>query len=103
MQMNDGTVISNDMYDIYSINYTTAWTGIKGTAQAGEKLLEYISDDAIAVNATAGTKIEIYSISGSHIYTVQQSNDNATISIATLPKGIYLLRANDRTAKFLKK
>ena len=98
----DGTAISNDMTDIIYLSAKSETTNIV-TPQNSGNLVENISSDAISVNATAGATIEIYNMSGSHITTRQLESENGTISIATLPKGIYILRADGRTAKFLKR
>lgn len=98
----DGTAISNDMADIIYLSAKSETTNIV-TPQNSGNLVESISSDAISVNATAGATIEIYNMSGSHITTRQLESENGTISIATLPKGIYILRAAGRTAKFLKR
>lgn len=98
----DGTTISNDMADIIYFSAKLESTNIV-TPQNSSNLVEYISSDEISVNSTAGATIEIYNMSGSHISTRQLDTDNGTISIATLPKGIYILRADGRTAKFLKR
>ena len=98
----DGTAISNDMADIIYLSAKSETTNIV-TPQNSGNLVESISSDAISVNSTAGATIEIYNMSGSHITTRQLESENGTISIATLPKGIYILRADGRTAKFLKR
>ena len=98
----DGTAISNDMADIIYLSAKSETTNIV-TPQNSGNLVESISSDAISVNATAGATIEIYNMSGSHITTRQLESENGTISIAALPKGIYILRADGRTAKFLKR
>ncbi|MBR6805869.1 MAG: T9SS type A sorting domain-containing protein [Bacteroidaceae bacterium] len=45
----------------------------------------------------------IYNISGSIVQQTVQDSDGGSISIANLPKGIYLLRANRQTVKLIKK
>lgn len=98
----NGTTISSDMADIIYFSAKPESTNIV-TPQNSGNLVEHISSDAISINANAGATIEIYNMSGSHIVTKQLDAENGTISIATLPKGIYILRAAGRTAKFLKR
>ena len=57
----------------------------------------------MAVNCNAGEEIAIYNISGSIVQQTVQDSDGGSISIANLPKGIYLLRANRQTVKLIKK
>ncbi|MBR5890947.1 MAG: T9SS type A sorting domain-containing protein, partial [Bacteroidaceae bacterium] len=45
----------------------------------------------------------IYNVSGSMVQQKIQESDGGSISIANLPKGIYLLRANRQTVKLIKK
>lgn len=101
IQKHDGTAINEDMADI--IYLSAIKTTDIATPQMNGNLVGSISSDAITVNCSAGTSVEIYNVSGSHITTRLLDADNETISIATLPKGIYLLRADGRTAKFLKR
>ena len=51
----------------------------------------------------AGEEIAIYNISGSIVLKEIQSSEGGSMSIANLPKGIYLLRAGKQTVKILKK
>lgn len=69
----------------------------------GKELVAYITPDEIAVNCEAGEVIAIYNISGSIVLKARQENEGGSISIANLPKGIYLLRAGRQTVKILKK
>lgn len=100
---NDGTTIGTEMSDISRI-YFDDYTRISEVDfKDGKELISYISDDAIAVNCKAGEEIAVYNISGSMVQNTIQESDNGIISIANLPKGIYLLRANKQTIKLIKK
>ncbi len=98
----DGSTISNDMANIIYLSATSKTTDIVAPQTSGN-LVKHISSDAILVNCASGATVEIYNMSGSRIATRKLDADNGTISIATLPKGIYILRADGRTAKFLKR
>lgn len=98
----DGSTISNEMANIIYLSATSKTTNILAP-QTSDNLVENISSDAITVNCASGTTVQIYNMSGSHIATKRLDADNGIISIATLPKGIYILRADERTAKFLKR
>jgi hypothetical protein len=65
--------------------------------------VSYISSDEIAVNCEAGEEIAIYNVSGTMVLNEVQGSDGGSVSIANLPKGIYLLRANRQTVKIIKK
>ncbi len=101
--LKNGNVISNSMDDIKQIKSYAGSTGIEENSNFGKELVSYVSPDQIMVNCSACTTITIYSISGRHISTTLSDADNGIISIAALPKGIYLLRANEKTAKIIKR
>ena len=91
------------MSDILRIATYANNTGISSAILEGNELLQYISSDEISINCNAGETIAIYNINGSKILTRRQTADGGSISIATLPKGIYLIRSNGKTAKFIKR
>ena len=99
----DGTLTSADMSDITRI-YFGDYTGIKNVDfNGGTELVSYISADEIAVNCEAGEEIAIYNVSGTMVLKEIQDSEGGSVSIANLPKGIYLLRANGQTVKIIKR
>ena len=99
----DGIVATADMGDIARI-YFGDNTGINHEDfNGGKELVSYISSDEIAVNCEAGEEIAIYNVSGTMVLNEVQGSDGGSVSIANLPKGIYLLRANRQTVKIIKK
>ena len=90
------------MGDISRI-YFSDLSSIHGIMQQTDRLVEYLSADEIAINCEAGTKVTIFNVIGSQILTTRLKAYGGTISIANLPKGIYLLRAGRQTVKILKK
>ena len=99
---NKGESISNQMADIMRITTTLVETGIETPAE-NCGLLNFVSSNEIAINCQAGELVCVYSISGSIVLSQRLSNDNGCINVAHLPKGVYLLQANGRTVKFLKR
>ncbi|MBE6303308.1 MAG: T9SS type A sorting domain-containing protein [Bacteroidales bacterium] len=99
----DGTVATADMSDITRI-YFGDYTGIKNVDfNGGKEFVAYISADEIAVNCEAGKEIAIYNVSGTMVLKEVQDSEGGSVSIANLPKGIYLLRANGQTVKIIKR
>ncbi len=98
----DGTAFTAPMSDITRI-YFGNFTAIEDVEITGNSLVTYISADEIAINCPAGEIISIYNINGSQIFQVRQQENCGSISIAQLPKGIYLLQAAGKTAKFIKR
>ena len=102
IKQSNGTTSQVTMGEIDRITFSN-YTNIDNLESCTNALFNYISSDEIAVNCSAGEIIRIYDVIGSQIICVRQNADNATISIAQLPKGIYIIKANDRTAKFIKR
>lgn len=99
----DGTIETTEMNDITRI-YFGEYTSIGNIDfNGGKELVSYISSDEIAVNCEVGEEIAIYNISGTIVLKEVQSSEGGSVSIANLPKGIYLLRANRQTVKIIKK
>ena len=96
----DGTTTEASMGDISRIHFSE-YNCIKNLE--AEEIISYISNDDIAVNCNAGEIITIYNIIGKQLVCVRQKSDNGIISIAHLPKGIYIIKTNDQTAKFVKR
>lgn len=99
---NKGENISSPMADIMRITTTLVETGINTPAEECG-LLNFVSSDEIAVNCQAGELVYVYSISGNIVLSQRQADNNGCINVAHLPKGVYLLQANGRTVKFLKR
>ena len=98
-----GTATSTEMSDIVRI-YFDDYTRINEVNfNDGKELVAYISPDEIAVNCEAGEEIAIYNISGTMVLKERQNSEGGSISIANLPKGLYLLRAKSQTVKILKR
>lgn len=103
LHMNDGNV---DSYSISDVNRITNNYGLSLSVDAVEhkgELVSSVSDEHIVVNSPAGTEVEIFSVCGAKVLSQRLGSENGTISISSLSKGVYILRANGRTAKFLKR
>lgn len=99
----NSTATSTEMSDIVRI-YFDDYTRINEVNfNDGKELVAYISPDEIAVNCEAGEEIAIYNISGTMVLKERQNSEGGSISIANLPKGLYLLRAKSQTVKILKR
>lgn len=98
----DGTTTSATMSDINRIHFSS-YNSIDNLKATNCELINYISNDYIAVNCHAGESICIYNIIGTKLICTRQQSDNGIISIAQLPRGIYIIKTNDQTAKFVKR
>lgn len=98
----DGTTLSAAMSEISRIHFGD-YSNIDNLELEAEKLIAYVSNDAIAVNCRAGITIAVYDIIGTEVICTRQKADNGVVSIAQLPKGIYIIKVDDRTAKFVKR
>ena len=102
IEQNDGTLSNAAMGDISRI-YFSDLSSIHGTLQQSDRLVEYLSADEVAINASAGSTVSIYSLTGAQLLTTRLSAQGGTISIANLPQGVYIVKANERTAKIIKR
>lgn len=98
----NGSTITTPMSEINRVLFGD-FTGIESTTAGDSQFITYISSDEIAVNSTAGEVVSIYNINGSLIFQLRLQETNGSISIARLPKGIYLLQVAGKTAKFIKR
>ena len=103
IHLNDGNVGSYTISDVNKItnNYGLSLS-VEAIEQKGE-LVSAVSGEQIAVNCPAGTNVEIFSVCGAKVLSQRLGSENGTISISSLSRGVYILRANGRTAKFLKR
>lgn len=98
----DGTATDTPMGDIDRIRFSN-YSNIMNFGVENNCFVSYISNDAIAVNCNAGETVTIYNIIGTELICIRQKSANGIISIAQLPKGIYIIKSNDQTAKFVKR
>ena len=102
IEQNDGKISNASMGDISRI-YISDNSSIADIEQQEGNLVEYLSFDEIAINADAGSMATIYNLTGALIMRKQINSQGEPISIATLPKGIYIGKANEKTTKIIKR
>ena len=102
IEQNDGTLSNAAMGDISRI-YFSDLSSIHGTLQQSDRLVEYLSADEIAINASAGSTVSIYSLTGAQLLTTRLNAQGGTMSIANLPQGVYIIKTNERTAKIIRR
>lgn len=102
IEQTDGTTSSADMGEISRI-YFGDFSAIDDIKPQSKELISYLSSEAIAINCEAGTIVTIYDVIGSQVASMRLKSEGGMIGIAQLPKGIYIIKANDRTAKFIKR
>ena len=102
VELTDGTKSSTGMSDIYVITFGD-YTTIGQIRPEGGKHVAYISSDEIAIDGKAGSHVTIYNATGTQVLNTCLSADYGHISIANLPKGIYIVKCNERTAKIVKR
>ena len=102
IEQNDGARSNATMGDISRI-YFSDLSSIHGIMQQTDRLVEYLSADEIAINASAGSTVGIYSLTGAQLLSTRLNAQSGTISIASLPQGVYIVKANERTAKIIKR
>lgn len=98
----DGTV----MTDVQTVNVVqTDPTGIETVHAAGgaPTLKGSVADRLTLTGCKSGTRVNVFTTCGKRVKTMTAGDGGATINVAGLPSGIYLLRAGDTSIKFLKK
>lgn len=104
----DGTESQAVMSDIARIHFSdyvadSDYVAVENIEVNDKSLFTYISSDEIAINCNAGDIVRIYDVIGSQLICTRLNSDNSIISITQLPKGIYIININDRSAKFVKR
>lgn len=102
IEQNNGTTFSTTMGEISCI-YFDYPASIADVESQNGKLVKILSPDEIAINSSAGSMVTIYNPIGVQMITQRINAEGATISIAGLPQGIYIVKVNDRTTKFVKR
>ena len=101
IEQTDGRTSSTSMRYIDRISFGD-FTSIDNI-DSNNALVNYISRDVITINCEAGTGIAIYSVTGMTLLNVRSEADRKQISIANLPKGIYILKVGGQTVKITKR
>ena len=102
IEQTDGTTSSASMGSIKRIYFDDMSSIADINAQGGD-LVEYLSHDDIAINSEAGSMVTVYSLTGAQLLTRRIDTQGEAISIAGLPQGIYIVKANGRTTKIIKR
>ena len=102
IEQTDGTKSSTSMGNIGRIYFGDLSSIADINAQSGN-LVEYISNDEIAIHSEAGSTVAIYGLTGTQLLTRRIDTQGEAVSIAGLPQGIYIVKANGRTTKIIKR
>ena len=102
IEQTDGTKYSDTMGNISRI-YIEQKQSIDNVGELGDNLIEYLSFDEIAINCEAGSMVAIYNLTGAQLLTKRIDAHGEPISIANLPQGIYIVKANEKTTKIIKR
>ncbi len=102
IELTDGSNSSASMDNIERIYFGNLSSIADINAQSGN-LVEYLSNDEIAINSEAGSTVAIYSLTGTQLLTRRIDTQGEAISIAGLPQGIYIVKANGRITKIIKR
>ena len=101
VERTDGTKYSDTMGNISRI-YIEQKQSIDNVGELGDNLVEYLSFDEIAINSEAGSMVAVYNLTGAQMLTRRIATQGEPISIASLPQGIYIVKANEKTTKIIK-
>ncbi|MBO5865030.1 MAG: T9SS type A sorting domain-containing protein [Bacteroidaceae bacterium] len=101
-EMTDGVTSCASMDSIERI-YFDDLSSIADINAFSNDLIEYISPDEIAINSEAGSTATIFNLAGVQMMSRRISTRGEAISIAGLSKGIYIVKANEKTIKIIKR
>ena len=102
IEQTNGTKSSASMGSIERI-YFADLSSIADINSQDENLVTYISTDEIAINSNGGSLVAIYNLTGAQLLIRRIDAQGEAISIAGLPQGIYIVKANERTTKIIKR
>ena len=102
IEQTNGTKSSASMGSIERI-YFADLSSIADINSQDENLVTYISTDEIAINSNGGSLVAIYKLTGAQLLIRRIDAQGEAISIAGLPQGIYIVKANERTTKIIKR
>ena len=102
IEQTNGTKSSASMGNIGRI-YFGDLSSIADINAQSENLVEYLTTDEIAINSEAGSMVTIYNLTGAQLLTRRIDTQGEAISIAGLPQGIYIVKANGCTTKIIKR
>ena len=102
IEQTDGTNSSTLMGSIERI-YFSDLSSISDINSNEENLVEYLSGDEIAINSEAGSTVAVYNLTGMQLLIRRIDAQGEALSIAGLPQGIYIVKANERTTKIIKR
>ena len=103
LHLNGGKVNSYPLSDVDKVTNDYGLSLSVGAVEMKKELVSSVSSEQLAVNCPAGTNVEIFSVCGAKVLSQRLGSENGIVSISSLSKGVYILRADGRTAKFLKR
>jgi len=100
--MKDGTTIDG----VESVSFTNSTSSIVSASADGDNGLKFrqVSHSVVVSGLEANATVEVYGVNGTvAVPAVKATNGKATINVASLPAGTYILRSGRTAVKFLKK
>lgn len=99
LTMGDGTTSSFTLTDLNLMFFSNQATGIQ-SAQTSSKLA-ILNNGVLTISTESGAKISLFQTNGALVRTLTTTDNETEINIGSLPKGIYLLKINDKVQKIL--
>lgn len=104
------TVSNNEMTqtypvgDVYSLLLTDLPTAVSNATDSQQsRAIIHTDKGRVSISAKTGTQARIYNAYGQLCTSLRISQEGTPVSIGNLPPGIYLLKADNETRKFLVK
>ena len=101
IEQTDGTKFSASMGEISRIYFGDLSSIAEIESQ--DYLITYLSPDEIAIHSASGSVATIYNLTGAQMLSKRINTEGEVMSIANLPQGIYIVKANEKTTKIIKR
>lgn len=96
--------ITYPLEQVLRYTYELQSTGVESTENAKPIRVSQQGNDLVIENLRQGTPVQIFSTDGKLLATQTVADERPlTISLATYPSGVYIVKANDVTYKMMKR
>lgn len=97
------TIINFPLSNIQRYTYEGGALSVKDIKADGISI-SHVGDNVIVKGLTNGKSVTVYTIDGKQLMTKRSDGSNIlTLSLANLPAGVYMIKADEITYKFLKR
>ena len=97
------TTVEYPLADVLRYTYIGVETGIENIESDNSVLVKQEDNKLSLDNLTAGTEVRLYNSSGQLLDIQKSDGKTVTISIASRPQGMYIVKCGSETIKLMKR